>query len=230
MPSCLIAIDGPSGVGKSTVARRLAARLGVAFLDTGAMYRGVAAAALDRGIDPGSHDEVGALAERLPIGFAWDADPPRLLVDDADCSRRQRDPDVTRAVRHVAANPRVRAVLVDAQRTIGRERPRLVTEGRDQGSVVFPDADVKFYLDASPEVRAARRATQLRDRGETADEERLREELVDRDRRDAARAEGPLTCSSDAIRVETSGRALEEVVEILYQHVKDKRCAAGGKP
>lgn len=228
--SLIVTLDGPAGAGKSTVARMLAARLGLDFLDTGAMYRGVAAAALNRALDPADRPAVAALAEGLRITFNWADDPPRLLVDNQDVSHRLRDPDVTAAVSEVAGNPGVRDVLVRAQRWIGKQHPRLVTEGRDQGSVVFPDAAVKFYLDASAEVRARRRAEQLRAAGHAVDEAKLLRQILDRDHRDSTRADGPLICPADAIRIDSSGMSLQEVVDRLAAEVSERISAGSGGP
>lgn len=218
----IITIDGPAGAGKSTVARRVAAELGLDFLDTGAMYRGVAAAALDNAVDPANHDAVGEVAEQLHMHFDWASDPPRLIVDGLDLTHRLRDPDVTSAVSEIAVNRRVRQVLVKAQRWIACEHPRLVTEGRDQGSVVFPDAVVKFYLDASAEVRARRRAEQLRAAGRDADEHKILQQIVYRDQRDSTRSDGPLICPGDAIRIDSSGMSLDDVVQVLVQRSRDR--------
>ncbi len=219
----IVTIDGPAGAGKSSVARRLARRLGIAFLDTGAMYRAVAAAAIDGGVDPTDYPATAELAESLHMRFVWDDDPPRLLVDGRDLTHRLRDPDVTRAVSDVASNGGVRRELVGQQRRIGAEHPRLVTEGRDQGSVVFPDAAVKFYLDATPEVRAHRRALQLREAGREADERKLLEQMRYRDERDRTRADGPLVCPGDAIVVDSSDMTLEQVVAHLNDQVETRR-------
>ncbi|MBI1369570.1 MAG: (d)CMP kinase [Planctomycetes bacterium] len=216
----IVTIDGPAGAGKSTVARTLAARLGVDFLDTGAMYRGIAAAVIDHDLDPADVDKVGELAETLNLRFDWKADPPALKVDGFDLAHRLRDPDVTAAVSEIASNPRVRSVLVRSQRMIGHTHPRLVTEGRDQGSVVFPDATAKFYLDASAEVRAKRRADQLRAAGRVADEHKIREQIVYRDQRDSTRHDGPLICPADADRIDTSDMNLDEVVDLLVEKVR----------
>jgi len=223
----IVTIDGPSGAGKSTVARLLAQRLNIAFLDTGAMYRGVAAAALDAGLDSANAEAVAELARSLHMRFRWDDDPPRLIVDGRDLTHRLRDPDVTVAVSDVASNTAVRHELVKAQRQIGLEHPRLVTEGRDQGSVVFPDAPVKFYLDATPEVRAHRRALQLRENGKDPDERKLLEQMRYRDERDRSRADGPLVCPNDAIVIDSSGLSLDEVVVTLHEHVQTRRESAG---
>ena len=220
MQPLIVTLDGPAGSGKSTVARRLAQRLGVEFLDTGAMYRGLTALALGRGIDIADETyAVVELARNRPMHFDWSADPPRLVVGQTDVTDRLRDQDVTRHVSEVAAIAGVRQVMVDAQRRIGREHPRLVTEGRDQGSVVFPQANVKFYLDASPSVRAHRRAEQLRQAGHHVDLTELRESIIARDRRDSTRADGPLICPEDAIRIDTSDMTLDQVVALLEQHV-----------
>jgi cytidylate kinase len=225
-PPLIVTIDGPAGAGKSTVARRLAQRLGVDFLDTGAMYRGVAAASLSHGVPATDHAAMGDLAERLHIVFDWTKDPPHLKVDGIDLTHRLRDADVTGLVSEVAANPRIRAVLVHAQRWIGKQHPRLVTEGRDQGSVVFPDSAVKFYLDASAAVRAKRRAEQLAATGHPADEAKLLRQITDRDHRDTTRSDGPLICPADAIRIDTSGMDLEQVIDLLARHVSQKIAGA----
>ncbi len=152
--------------------------------------------------------------------FDWQADPPRLTVGRVDVTDRLRDGDVTEAVSDVAAIPGVRQVLVDNQRRIGREHPRLVTEGRDQGSVVFPDAEAKFYLDANPSIRAKRRADQLKAAGKPANLEAIRESIIQRDRKDSSRADAPLICPDDAERIDTSEMTLDQVVDLLESKVR----------
>jgi CMP/dCMP kinase len=219
----IITLDGPAGSGKSTVARRLARRLGLEFLDTGAMYRGLTAACLDHGIDPAAEPEaVLELARRMPMRFDWQTDPPRLHVGTHDMTHRLRDADVTFSVSDVAAMKPVRDVLVESQRRIGREHQRLVTEGRDQGSVVFPGARVKFYLDASPRVRARRRAQQLVEAGKPADEEEILRQILKRDHRDSNRPDGPLICPDDAERIDTSDMSLDEAIDLLESHVRER--------
>lgn len=219
----IVTIDGPAGSGKSTLARQLAARLGLDFLDTGAMYRAVAAKAIERGINIVEEPYyVVELARNCPLRFDWAADPPRLYARESDVTDRLRDRDVTGAVSDIAALGGVRNVLVDEQRCIGQEHPRLVTEGRDQGSIVFPQADVKFYLDASPTVRANRRAAQLREMGKPVQLEAIRQNIIERDRKDSSRSDGPLICPDDAIRIDTSDMTLGEVLELLEKTVREQ--------
>lgn len=218
----IIAIDGPAGTGKSTVARELAAALGLEFLDTGAMYRAAAALAVDQGIDLDDAEAISDLVRQADLRFDWTADPPTLYVFGEPMIERLRDPDVSSAVSPVSQLPEVRAVLVEKQRRIGEVHPRLVSEGRDQGSVVFFDADVKFYLDASVSIRAERRAEQLRAAGRSVDIRAVEKEIRDRDRRDASREIGPLVCPPDAVVVMTDDLNQSEVVERLDSIVRER--------
>ncbi len=192
----VVAIDGPAGAGKSTVAGAVAERLGVERLDTGAMYRAVAATALSRGIDPADHDAVVAIAEGATIGVG-----PHVLVDGDDVTALLRTPDVGRAVSVVAANPDVRRHLVERQRRWVRERGGGVVEGRDIGTVVFPEARLKVYLTASPEERARRR------------DDESAAGVARRDHIDSTRAASPLVVAEDARQLDTTGRSVEDVVE-----------------
>ena len=233
MRSVIITIDGPAGSGKSSVARSLAQRLGLEFLDTGAMYRAITAAALDRGLDPvATPDAVIALAGRVVLRFDWRADPPTLYADEHDMTQRVRDADVTASVSDVAQLPGVRAVLVEQQKQIGAAHPRLGAAGRDQGAVVCPDAAVKFFLIASARVRAQRRADQLREAGREVDEQAIYENILDRDHKDASRADGPLTRPDDAIELDSSDMSLDQVLDELERLARQRlgdRLAVGPK-
>ncbi|MEM1071998.1 MAG: (d)CMP kinase, partial [Planctomycetota bacterium] len=201
----IITIDGPAGTGKSTVARLLAKRLGLDFLDTGAMYRAAAAIAIDRRIDCADHEHLLSVLADADIHFDWSTDPPAVLAWFKPMNGRIRDADVTALVSTLAGIGRLREHMVRKQRLIGAQHPRLVTEGRDQGSVVFPDAPVKFYLDADPRVRAQRRAEQLRERDPDAmiEIDTLLADIQRRDHLDSSRADGPLRCPDDAERIDT---------------------------
>ncbi|QQE11659.1 (d)CMP kinase [Planctomycetota bacterium] len=223
MDQLIVTLDGPAGSGKSSVARFLAKRLGLEFLDTGAMYRGLTAKAVHRGIDPATEPHaVVELARHTDMRFDWQQDPPRLFVGNLDVTERIRDRDVTGKVSDVAALQGVRQVLVEMQKRIGKEHPQLVTEGRDQGSVVFPNANVKFYLDATATIRAKRRVEQIKAAGKRADLEQIRKDIIERDRKDSTRKESPLICPDDAIRVDTSDMTLEQVIEYLENTVREQ--------
>lgn len=207
----IIAIDGPAGSGKSTIARRLAVRLGLEYLDTGAMYRGVTFAALRRGIDPSDADDVAHMVVDVEIVVGEDS----VTVDGVDATIEIRGPEVTRAVSLVAANPRVREELVRRQREWAAERGGGVIEGRDIGSVVFPDADLKLYLTARPEVRAARRSKEVSDLSYEA----VASDLARRDALDQGRDASPLVEADDALVVDTSDLGIDELVESLAARV-----------
>lgn len=216
----VITIDGPAGTGKSSVARALARRLGLDFLDTGAMYRAAAAIAIDHAIALDDHDALVRKVTEADLHFDWSLDPPAILAWNAPVNGRIREPDVTRIVSRVAGIPALRRHMVAKQRLIARQHPRLVTEGRDQGSVVFADAAVKFFLDADPRERARRRVDQLRAAGLRLDFDETLREIVERDASDSSRADGPLIRPDDAIVVDTSSLALDEVVDRLERLVR----------
>jgi CMP/dCMP kinase len=199
----VIAIDGPAGSGKSTVARAVATGLGLAYLDTGAMYRAVTFAAIRRGIDPEDVDVVARLAEQLEIEVA-----DTVMVDGVDATIEIRGPEVSRAVSAVAANPAVRRELNRRQREWAAAHSGGVIEGRDIGSVVFPDAAVKVYLTANDNERAARRSKEVL----AMDYDQVAAEIARRDHADSTRTLDPLTIAPGAVVVDTSGRSVSDVV------------------
>jgi cytidylate kinase len=203
----VVAIDGPSGSGKSTVARTLAAQLGLEYLDTGAMYRAVAFAALQRNIDPADADTVAKLVQDLHLV----TDGPNVTVDGVDASVEIRGSEVTRAVSAVAANPDVRRELVSRQREWIRTRSGGVVEGRDIGTEVWPDADLKVYLTADLSVRAARRQQEIG----ASNQHDVAADLARRDAKDSTREASPLTQAADAVLIDTTGRTVEDIVADL---------------
>lgn len=218
----IVTIDGPAGAGKSSAARALAARLGYRFLDTGAMYRAVAYAAMQRGIDLNDAAAVGRLAEEVEI----DVDERRVLLNGEDVTEVIRRADVTAAIRFAADNPAVRRRLVELQRAAAEVAGDLVTEGRDQGTVVFPQAGCKVFLTASPEERARRRQRDMRRRGEEMPLDEVLGRQSERDLRDQSRAVGPLVKAEDAVELITDGLSLEEVVDRLEAFVRQAACRA----
>ena len=211
-PLTVIAIDGPAGSGKSTVGRRLAAHLGLEYLDTGAMYRGVTFAALRRNIDPADAEVVARLAEQVELDLPGDG---TLIVDGVDATIEIRGPEVTRAVSLVAANPAVRKELVRRQREWAEAHGGGVLEGRDIGSVVFPDAKLKVYLTASPEVRAERRSREVTD----LDYATVAADIARRDAADQGRDDSPLAQAEGALVVDTSHRDIDEIVADLVSRI-----------
>ena len=203
----VVAIDGPAGAGKSTVGRVVADRLGLEYLDTGAMYRAVTFAALRRGVDPNDEGDVGELSTTMELRF----DGRSVVVDGVDATIEIRGREVTSAVSAVASNSAVRTELVRRQRAWVAERGGGVVEGRDIGSVVFPDATLKLYVTASPRVRAERRVAEI---GGDVDE--VERSIIERDRKDSTRADSPLTEANGAVVVDTSTMSIDEVVaEVL---------------
>lgn len=213
----IITIDGPAGTGKSTVAHRLARRLELDFLDTGAMYRALTLVVLEAGVDPRDAAAVEAAVADAALTIDFTRDPPRVLLAGRVVDEDIRSARVTSSVSTVASHSAVRWAMVGAQRAIAAGHPQLVTEGRDQGSFVFPAADVKFYLDASVEIRAQRRAEQLRAKGERVDIGALRRAIEERDESDRSRSMGALVCPPGAIVVDTGGMSVAEVVDHLAE-------------
>jgi CMP/dCMP kinase len=215
MPKRLVvAIDGPAGAGKSTTARMLAERLGYALLDTGAIYRTLALLARRRGIAWEDGAGVAALAADLDIAFHLDAGVNLVRVGGDDITHAIRTPEISDGASRVSALPEVRAALLDLQRRLGAAGG-VVVEGRDIGTVVFPDAEAKFYLTASAGERARRRAAELRAAGRPADEAEVQAEMEARDRRDMSRPVAPLRAADDAVTVDSSTLSADEVVDAM---------------
>jgi cytidylate kinase len=211
----VVAIDGPAGAGKSTVARRLAERLGFIYIDTGAMYRAVALWALRQGIDTRDMYRMEQLALAADIKLAHG----KILLNGEDVSEAIRSPEVGNGASRVAVLPGVRRALVAKQRAVG-ERSSVVMEGRDIGTVVFPDAAVKIFLDARPEERVRRRLLEEKAKGAAIDESALAKQMDERDRRDSTRADAPLTQAPDAIYLDSSALNIDEVEEAILKIIR----------
>ena len=214
----IVAIDGPAGAGKSTVARQLAHELNVPYLDTGAMYRGVTFAAIQCGLSTDSVDEIGRLAREVELIIG----DTSLIVDGVDATDAIRADDVTATVSAVAANSQVREELRTRQREWVRQHGGGVVEGRDIGTVVFPEATLKVYLTASPLVRAKRRVEQ-----NGGDVNTIAKAITERDRKDSTRADSPLREASDSVVIDTSDRTVEEVVAQLVELVNTAEARSG---
>lgn len=220
----VVAIDGPAGAGKSTVTQKVAARLGYSLVDTGALYRAVALAAQRRSVAWTDASRIGEMAQALAqshvLRFEGVGGESRVLLEGEDVSLAIRNPEIGRGASIVSAVPRVRDALLAMQRDAGR-RGGVVLEGRDIGTTVFPDAEAKFYLTASVDVRARRRASELSARGVPANFDDVRREVIERDERDSNRPVAPLSRASDAELVDSSTLEIDEVVERIVRKVRE---------
>lgn len=215
----VVAIDGPAGAGKSTIARRVAAKLGFVYIDSGAMYRAVALKAMRSGTDLSDAAGLEELARGARIEF--EPGGSRVLLDGEDVSAEIRAPEISPAASKVSVFSGVRRALVEKQRQMGAAGS-VVMEGRDIGSVVFPDAEVKIYLDADPAVRAGRRVREMEEKGQRLDAGEVEREIRERDRRDSTRADSPLVRAPDAVYVDTTALGLDEVERVILEIVRKR--------
>ena len=216
----IIAIDGPSGSGKSTLGRMLARELGLLYIDTGSMYRAVALAVIESTVNESDDLAVGALAERIDIDLGGDPDSLRVSLDGKDVTERVRAEEVTHVSSIVSTIPAVRRAMVRRQRELGKRGA--VMNGRDIGTVVFPDADVKFYLDANIRERAERRLAEEREINPVATYEQTLADITERDARDTTREDSPLIAAEDAIIVDSTGMAIDDVFAKMMMIVRER--------
>jgi cytidylate kinase len=226
-----VAIDGPVAAGKTTVGGLVARRLGAIAFDTGMLYRAVAHEVVRRGADPNDRDAVAAIAKAIDVKLRPPSiDDGRLadvLVDGRDVTGALRSPEIDRALPPVAANPAVREALLAPQRRIATSG-RVVTIGRDIGTVVVPDAEFKFYLDAPADIRAQRRYAEMKERGEAVGEDDVRRDLQARDARDMSRAEAPLRQAADAVYLDSTNLSANEVADAIIEHMRSRRAENAG--
>jgi cytidylate kinase len=216
-----IAIDGPAASGKSTTAREVARRLGYTYIDSGAMYRAVTLKALRENIPVTDDERVAQLAEQIDIRFGKSDRKTVIFMDGEDVSEAIRTPEIDKNISPVAANPGVRKILVKKQQALGREGG-VVMDGRDIGTVVFPDAELKIYLVASVEERARRRLKELQEKGQSLPLDEVIEDLRYRDARDMGRAVGPLKKADDAVEIDTTNLSIEEQVDKIVRLAREK--------
>ncbi len=224
----IIAIDGPSGAGKSTLSKLLARTLGLTNLDTGAMYRCVALAAARRNVDPDDAEALGRLGEAINIHFERSGEGERVFLDGDDVSSAIRSPEISLLTSRVAACPAVRLAMVRLQQDLGRDGG-VVLEGRDIGTVVFPQADVKFFLSASVEERGRRRFEELRSQGRAVDLARTIAEVEARDAADSAREHAPLLQAADAVAIDTTKKSIDDVLEEMLAIIQERLEARGAR-
>jgi cytidylate kinase len=222
MADLVVTIDGPAASGKSTVARLLAEKLGASFLDTGAMYRAATLAAMQAGVALNDEKKLLDTLEKKEFQFSAKKGGMAVCIDGVDVTEQLRSPEVTANARHIASSTKMRKKLVRMQRQFATGRKKIVTEGRDQGTVAFADADVKFFLTAGAPERAKRRQAELQAKGISESIEQIQQAIEKRDKSDQSRAVGPLKPADDAIVVDTTKLAIEEVVEKLLSCVRQK--------
>ena len=216
-----VAIDGPAGAGKSTIARAAAAQLGFVYVDTGALYRTIGLAVCRRGIDGTDVPGIFATLPEIQVGLTYQDGAQHVLLDGEDVSDAIRTPQISTYASQVSSMPEVRAYLLDLQRDLAR-RQSVIMDGRDIGTVILPDAKVKIFLTASPEKRAARRCAELREKGQDVTVEGILADMERRDALDASRAAAPLKQAEDAVLVDTSDLTLEQSIEAVLTVIRDK--------
>ena len=221
----IIAIDGPSASGKSTLGRMLARALNLLYIDTGSMYRAVALAVMESSVSASDDIAVGSLASRVDIDLAGDPDSLKVILEGREVTDEIRSEEVTGMSSVISTIPAVRRAMVKRQREMGKRGA--VLNGRDIGTMVFPDADVKFFLTAAPDERAQRRFTEESDQNTDVSFEDTFAEMIERDRRDSTRADSPLKVAEDAIVIDSSGLSIDEVFEKMMATIEKK---SGGKP
>lgn len=217
----LITIDGPAGAGKSTVSKKLADIVGYAYLDTGALYRALALLAKNNNLDPDKEEDLKKLCHNPSIALKYAAGKLTVILNGHDVSGEIRTPEISMLSSYISAKPIVRKSLLEMQRDIGK-KGSVVAEGRDMGTVVFPDADVKFYLDASPEERASRRYKELLQKGNNLNYEQVCKEMLKRDADDGSRATAPLIPAPDAIYVDSTDKTIDEVIALMLAKIQEK--------
>ncbi len=223
MKKRLITIDGPAGAGKTTVSRALAHRLGYRYIDTGALYRGVAYEIINQGIDPENEAELAALCQRLQLSFKTEGETLRLYSRETDISDRIRTPEISMLASSVSAKSVVRSYLLNVQREMGLQKAA-VFEGRDMGTVVFPEADVKFFLDASLNTRAMRRYRELEAESDQS-LDKVEKDMQRRDTNDSTRSLAPLKPAVDAIVIDSTDLSVQEVVDLMLSQIADNEAA-----
>jgi cytidylate kinase len=220
MPELIVTIDGPAAVGKSTAAKLLAKKLNAAFLDTGATYRAVTLAAMQQNIDLTSPEQLVEMLEKTSFEFSLADDVMKVSIDNIDVTEVIRDPEVTGNVKFVAPVPEVRAKLVRMQRAFAGQYERIITEGRDQGTVVFPEAAFKFFLTADADERARRRKSDLARIGQSQSLEKTQKDIQKRDRSDLKRTVSPLVPAAEAVVIDTTELTADETVEKMLSYIK----------